>query len=86
MRPTLPASLGDNALDVLPVLLRTRAARHASQHLCVPDVRTLNMPAKQKPGVGRARCKPPLPGAGKNYLVLDGDVIFFKFNVTAGKK
>lgn len=26
-------------------------------------------------------------GAGKNYLVQDGDVIFFKFNVTAsGKK
>jgi len=24
--------------------------------------------------------------AGKNYVVLDGDVIFFKFNVTASKK
>ena len=29
----------------------------------------------------------PCCGAGKNYLVQDGDVIFFKFNVTAsGKK
>ena len=29
----------------------------------------------------------PSCAAGKNYLVQDGDVIFFKFNVTAsGKK
>lgn len=23
---------------------------------------------------------------GKNYVVLDGDIIFFKFNVTSGGK
>ena len=33
-------------------------------------------------GLSRPGCT-----AGKNYLVQDGDVIFFKFNVTAsGKK
>lgn len=60
--------------------LPTRCA-HAVLLACTPS----SLCGLARMGAEEA-CGAPCCASGKNYLVLDGDVIFFKFNVTAGGK